>query len=372
MPTTLVATDVIPGSPATEPDDLELVVAVNQGDAAAFEVLYRRHRDWVVNLALRFTRDEALALDVLQETFLYLLRKFPGFELRARLTTFLYPVIRHLALAAHRKAARCQATEDGDALLASLPAPEPWAGGGPAVRQVIAGLSLDHQEVLFLRFVDGLSLGEIQRHLGSSRIFSFGIGSSVNRYLIEHMAKLGRGAVAYLGPNDSAARVMDDFIERIRHPALTDVQIDWGGLAVSDVFPRPLPDLFVGRPILVTGRWHGGSPTSVRLTGLAGGQRLSWNVPVSAADPGLPGRGLAGVWARQKIAALSDQAVLGDAGSLAAEIRQVALDYGLLSAFTAYLAVDSSRVTAGDEGTTVPVAVPVPEGVKYKTAVPQE
>ena len=82
-------------------------------------------------------------------------------------------------------------------------------------------------------------LGEIHKRLGASRIFSFGIGSSVNRYLIDHMAKAGRGAVAYLGLKDSAAQIMDDFFERISHPALTDLQIDWGGLEVSArSFPR--------------------------------------------------------------------------------------------------------------------------------------
>src|SRR5437773_11456375 len=70
--------------------DQQLIAAINDGDADAFEVLYRRYRDWVANLAYRFTGDRELALDVLQETFLYFLRKFPGFILTAQLKTFLY------------------------------------------------------------------------------------------------------------------------------------------------------------------------------------------------------------------------------------------------------------------------------------------
>lgn len=141
--------------------DAELVAAINQGSHAAFETLYRRHRDWTVNLAFRFTGDEALALDVMQETFLYLLRKFPGFELRAQLRTFLYPAVRNLSIAARRKASRCQAASGEDDLLATLPAPEVAPSGSGDLTAVLAGLTEEHREVLLLRFVDGLSLEEI-------------------------------------------------------------------------------------------------------------------------------------------------------------------------------------------------------------------
>src|SRR6266516_1184353 len=91
--------------------DLQLIAAINAGDAAAFEALYFRHRDWVVNLACRFAGSEDLALDVMQETFLYFLRKFPGFRLTANLKTFFYPAVKNLSIAARRKAERYQATE---------------------------------------------------------------------------------------------------------------------------------------------------------------------------------------------------------------------------------------------------------------------
>ena len=143
------------------PGDAELVAAINQGSHAAFEALYRRHRDWTVNLACRFTGDEALALDVMQETFLYLLRKFPGFELRASLRTFLYPAVRNLSIAARRKAGRCQAGSGEEDLLATLPAPKVVASGNSDLNAVLAGLTEEQREVLLLRFVDGLSLEEI-------------------------------------------------------------------------------------------------------------------------------------------------------------------------------------------------------------------
>src|SRR6478609_3768000 len=77
--------------------DLELIGAISRGDPAAFETLYYRYRDWVIGLAQRFTGDPDSALDVMQETFLYLLRKFPGFQLTANFKTFLYPAVRNLS-----------------------------------------------------------------------------------------------------------------------------------------------------------------------------------------------------------------------------------------------------------------------------------
>ena len=145
--------------------DHDLIAAVNRGDDEAFESLYRRHRDWVVHLALRFTGDHALALDVLQETFLYFLKKFPGFTLTCQLRSFLYPAVRNLALATRRKAERLQ-SEDGE--LPELEAPTPAPTGDTARDQlaaVVAALSEAHREVLLLRFVDGLSLNEIAEAL---------------------------------------------------------------------------------------------------------------------------------------------------------------------------------------------------------------
>ena len=146
---------------ADSPDDAELVAAINAGSHAAFETLYRRHRDWTVSLALRFTGDEALALDVMQETFLYLLRKFPGFELRAALRTVLYPAVRNLSIAARRKAGRCQAGDAENEILVNSPAPEVGLASDSDLAAVLANLPLPQREVLLLRFVDGFSLEEV-------------------------------------------------------------------------------------------------------------------------------------------------------------------------------------------------------------------
>src|SRR5437763_9266416 len=91
--------------------DLELIAAINAGDVEAFDALYFRYQDWVANLAYRFTGDNDSALDVLQETFLYVLKKFPGFRLTAQFKTFLYPAVRNLSIGARRKSQRYQSTK---------------------------------------------------------------------------------------------------------------------------------------------------------------------------------------------------------------------------------------------------------------------
>lgn len=140
--------------------DQELIAAMNEGDEAAFAVLYYRYRDWVTNLAWRFTEDEHLALDVLQETFLYFLKKFPGFVLTAHLKTFLYPAVKHLSLEARRKALRTQATAEDQEALAVLSAPGDKTDHGE-LATFLAELPEEQREVLWLRFVDGLTLAEI-------------------------------------------------------------------------------------------------------------------------------------------------------------------------------------------------------------------
>ena len=132
--------------------------AINAGDLRAFEILYYRHRDWVVRLAARFTGNDADALDVLQETFAYLYRKFPGFELTARLTTFLYPVVKNLSIQARRKRARY--AEEGIELAEDRGS----VGRGLADEDLAAalrGLSELHREVVLMRYVDGMSIEEI-------------------------------------------------------------------------------------------------------------------------------------------------------------------------------------------------------------------
>lgn len=139
--------------------DAELVDALNAGDVAAFDALYHRYRDRVARLALRFTGNHADAMDVVQETFAYLYRKFSGFILTSSLTTFLYPAVRNLSLEMRRKQRRAAGSE---AALIDLPAPNAAAGEDRAeLASVIGSLPAAQREVVLLRFVDDLAIDEI-------------------------------------------------------------------------------------------------------------------------------------------------------------------------------------------------------------------
>ncbi len=144
----------------TMDSDQELIELVNEGDPDAFEVLYRRYRDWVYRLAWRFTGNQQDALDVLQETFTYLLGKFPGFSLTASMTTFLYPVVKHLSLAIRRKNRRFTSDEE---ILSEIAEPElkETQSSRSELAVVLAVLPDEQREVLLMRFVDDMTLQEI-------------------------------------------------------------------------------------------------------------------------------------------------------------------------------------------------------------------
>jgi RNA polymerase sigma-70 factor, ECF subfamily len=148
--------------PSPKPDsrsDQGLVELCNRGDPAAFEALYTRYRDWVVRLACRFTGNSDDALDCLQDTFTYLLNKFPGFTLTASMTTFLYPVVKNISIRIRQKRRRFA---PGDEALERIPAPATQADPCAAdLAAVVARLPEAHREVVLMRFVDGMALDEI-------------------------------------------------------------------------------------------------------------------------------------------------------------------------------------------------------------------
>lgn len=252
--------------------------------------------------------------------------------------------------------------------------------GTHMIQGIKAALDFPHDESR-LRIVSFLTDGyigneveifqAIDERLGSARLFGLGVGSSVNRYLLDGISSLGRGAVTYVGLDESAVEAADSFYRAVSHAALTDVAVDWNGLEVSEVTPRRSPDLLVGRPVVISGRYTGEPPRFVRVSGWAEGVQVQWDVPL-----GEPSRNpaIASVWARQQIRYLSDlnpTVVQRDANR--AEIRQTVLDlalqHNLMSAYTAFVAVDTTRITEGDHGVTVPVPVPTPAGVRYETTV---
>ncbi|MBN1846094.1 MAG: VWA domain-containing protein [Sedimentisphaerales bacterium] len=259
------------------------------------------------------------------------------------------------------------------------------SGGTMMIEGIKTALDFAHDPERF-RFVCFLTdgyigneaqiLAAVHERLGASRIFSFGVGTSVNRFLIDRLAKIGRGAVAYISLDDDATDAVDSFYERIQYPALTDIEIDFGGMQVAEVYPRRIPDLFVGRPVIVTGRFQGDGNATVKVKGKLAGKDYRQEFSLNLAEPAAAGHeALAFVWARKKIEQLSliesaDAAAAAQAGvDLPAQIKDLALEYSLMSRYTAFVAVDSSRRTEGDHGVIVPVAVPVPDGVRYETTV---
>lgn len=213
-------------------------------------------------------------------------------------------------------------------------------------------------------------IGEVSKRIGAARIFSFGVGSSVNRFLLERMASEGRGAASFLNLEDSASQIMDRYFQRISHPAMTDVKVNWGDMEVSDVYPRKIPDLFVGRPVILTGKFSGDVDT-LKITGRAGRSGVRFKVDTKTGMANVEDSALPSVWARRKIADLNDEMNWNGNPELALAIKNTALSYQLMSDYTSFVAVDSSYQTAGTHGTTVHQAVPVPDGVKYHTTVAQ-
>ncbi|MBE0537827.1 MAG: sigma-70 family RNA polymerase sigma factor [Phycisphaerae bacterium] len=147
--------------------DEKLIAAANAGDSEAFEALYLRYRDWVYALAMRFTGNGAQAADAVQETFLYLLKKFPGFELRCGMKSFLYPAVRHISITITRQGRR---TSSDEALLAELPAPDAAEMGGSQAElaAVLETLAAEQRQVVLMRFVDDMPLADIAEALDLS------------------------------------------------------------------------------------------------------------------------------------------------------------------------------------------------------------
>ena len=226
-------------------------------------------------------------------------------------------------------------------------------------------------------------LNEIAARIGPARIFSFGVGTSTNRYLLDAMAKLGRGAVAHINAGDSPADVMDRYFDRISHPALRSVKIDIPGVDPSKVlvFPREIPDVYAGRPVMVTGRIEAGTLASdqqwaVRIAGAyrEGGEVRNENRTMVAEygdrnAMAMLESSLPAIWARRKIADFADYATVAEARQMREVVMGTALRYNLMSAYTSFIAVDAMSKTAGNFGTTVVVPNAVPEGVRYDTTV---
>ncbi len=212
----------------------------------------------------------------------------------------------------------------------------------------------------------------VRQHLGDANLFALGVGSAVNRYLIDAMSRAGMAQPFYILNAESADPVVQRFSEYVSRPSLTNVEIDWGGLDVHDVTPGRLPDLFAERPLFVVGRYERGGAATVTLRGRLAGEPWEERLEVSLPGGGLDeGHGaIAHLWARRRIADLMDRWHLDPDGDKAAEeaVTDLALRFSLMSRFTSFVAVDDAVRNPDGAPTAVAVPVPLPEDVSARAA----
>ena len=212
----------------------------------------------------------------------------------------------------------------------------------------------------------------IRDKAASVRMFPFGVGNSVNRFLIDAMAREGRGVAEYALLNEDGKKLAKRFYNRVANPVLLDVKTDWQGLPVAEVYPKVVPDVFESGPVVLTGRFTKPIAGDLVVRGRAAGREWSKRVRVdfSKADQN-GGAGLPSTWARQKIENLSntspDERVSGEGPSdLREQITRVALDYHLMSQYTSFVAVEPTIVNVGGQQKTVEVPIEMADGVSYE------
>ena len=211
----------------------------------------------------------------------------------------------------------------------------------------------------------------VKKHAKGARVFSFGIGGSVNRFLLDGMAYAGRGEVEYVLQEQQGEAAAARFHERIHSPVLSDIRIDWGGLRVEDVYPEEYPDLFSVKPLMIHGRLKGPAEGTLILRGNTATGPFERKIRVvpqrdQETRPALPS-----LWARAKVKDLMNLDLTGLQNNsfrpdVKRQITDLGVDYRLMTQFTSFVAVEVRRVTRG--GLPDPTAVPVelPEGVSHK------
>jgi Ca-activated chloride channel family protein len=240
------------------------------------------------------------------------------------------------------------------------------AGGGTEMVPVL-NFALNGQEAPgYLRQVifmtDGGVANEdelfrlIEKRLGSSRLFTVGIGSAPNAHFMTKAAQFGRGTFTYIGDVREVQSKMTGLFAKIEAPVLRDVSIQWPDGTPVDTFPAKVPDLYLGEPVLVSAAAHAPLGTVV-VSGLRGNQ--PWSVALTPAADSSPGVGA--LWARSKIASLMDDLARGAAADdIRPKVVQVAVDHHLVSAYTSLVAIDTtpSNLTGAVRTAMVPSTLP--------------
>ncbi|MCT7983661.1 after-VIT domain-containing protein [Laspinema sp. A4] len=211
-------------------------------------------------------------------------------------------------------------------------------------------------------------IAEVQQKLqAGNRLYSFGVGSSVNRFILDRLAEVGRGTSQVIRQDEPTEEVAERFFRQINNPVLTNIEVTWeGGGEPAEVYPGLPPDLFAEQPLVLFGRKRDRARGQLRVKGMtANGDRYEELFRMAFEEDGNPA--IAQLWGRQRIKDLMTQMYGGETTSGVTAVTNTALAYRLLSAYTAFVAV-SEEVRVSPDGTTRRVQVPVelPEGVSYE------
>jgi len=211
-------------------------------------------------------------------------------------------------------------------------------------------------------------ISEVQQNLKpGNRLYGFGVGSSVNRFLINRLAEVGRGTSQVIRQDEPTQAVAEKFFRQINNPVLTNIQVNWQGSGENaTIYPLAAPDLFANQPLVLFGKKRDRINGNLRIVGVAaGGKRYEKTLPVNFNSTG--NLAIAQLWARARIKDLMNQMFGGETKSGVDAVTETALSYRLLSQYTAFVAV-SEEVRVNPDGTRQRVQVPVelPQGVSYE------
>ena len=203
----------------------------------------------------------------------------------------------------------------------------------------------------------------IGNNLDKSNVFTFGIGSSVNRYIIEGMAKVSNSQSFIATTHEEARKVAEDFTSYIQSPLLTQVKLEAKGFEMYDVEPASISDVFASRPTMIFGKYRGEAKGKIIVTGYQGRKKIKQIYEVANGNLDKSNKALRYLWARNKIAQLDDYATSFN-DNVKDEVIKLGLKYNLATRFTSFVAVDEEVVNADGKLKTVKQPLPMPANVE--------
>ncbi|HHB93181.1 MAG TPA: VWA domain-containing protein, partial [Thioploca sp.] len=207
----------------------------------------------------------------------------------------------------------------------------------------------------------------IEKEKRGARIFCLGVGSSVNRYLLDRAAEIGRGEAFYVRQDENSDKVIKQFFQRVDKPALAHIEIDWGSLDVHSLYPAKIPDLWLGQPILIHGRYDIGGKSTVTIRGQVTRQKYVQKLSVVLPYNQPENEAIATVWAREKVHNLMNKMIrAGQTSDLIEQVTKVGLDFKLMTQWTSFVAVEKRIVNIEGKLQTIVQPVELPEGVAYE------